>query len=157
VSIHCNHHRIILVCVFHPLFFTSPYLFFAVIILSSLYIFHQLCFSFAGFVHCGHYSQISCFIFQFPFEFVVFDHCGRHRIILVYFPSIVFFPLLCLFFMVVIISSLYVFDYMCFPFAVFVHCGHNSNQVDEYGFPEEIHRVYCFLLVLRVRRHPYKL
>jgi hypothetical protein len=34
-SIHCSLHRIILVCVFH-----------------------QLCFPFAKFVHCGHYSDL---------------------------------------------------------------------------------------------------
>jgi hypothetical protein len=31
---------------------------------------------------------------------------------------------------------------------MFVHCGHNSNLVDESGFSEEIHHVPCLLLVI---------
>jgi hypothetical protein len=92
VSIHCNGHRIILVCMCFPsvVFFPSPYLFVVVIIMLSLYIFHPLCFPFAVFVQCGHYSDISCFIFQFPlnssYSFIV----------------------------VVIVSSLYIFHPLCF-------------------------------------------
>jgi hypothetical protein len=50
-----------------------------------------------------------------------------------------------------ILSSLYVFDYLCFFFAVFVHCGHNSNLVDESGFSEKLHHVHCVRCVLKLR------
>jgi hypothetical protein len=43
-----------------------------------------------------------------------------HRIIFAYFLFIVFVN-------VIIMSTLYVFDYLCFPFAVFVQCSINSN------------------------------
>jgi hypothetical protein len=128
-------------------------------------------FPFAIFVCCGHHHFILVYfpsvmfsfccvcslwslfryvLFYLPvsLEFIVFVHCDSHRIILVYFPSILFSALPCVFVMIVIISTLYVFDYLSFPFAVFVHCGHNSNLVDESGFSEEIHYVHCLLLVI---------
>jgi hypothetical protein len=121
-------------------FFPSPHLFVAVILVYfPLVVFSCRCV-------CSLWSLFRYIVFYLPvsLEFVVFVHCGH----LVYFPSIVFFPLPCLFVMVVIMSSLCVLYYLCFPFVVFVQFGHISNLVDESGFSEEIHHIHCLFLVI---------
>jgi hypothetical protein len=132
-------------------FFPSPYLFVVVIIMSSLYILHQLCFRFAVFVHFGHYSDISCFFFQFPlgssYSFIVVDIVSFLYIFSIHcvFPFAVFVCHGCHH---IVLICFRLFHYLCFPLAVFVHCGHNSNLVDESGFYEEINYVHSLVVAI---------
>jgi hypothetical protein len=89
VSIHWNRHRIILVCVFHPLGF-STFAVFAGHHHVILVYFPSVVFSFRCVYSLWSLFRYIVFYFPVSLEFVVFVHCGLNRIILVYFPFIVF-------------------------------------------------------------------
>jgi hypothetical protein len=92
-------------------------------------------------------SYISYFLFIVSIEFAVSIHCNRYHPCMC-FPSVVFFPSPYLFAVAFIMSSLYIFHQLCFSFAVFVHCSHYLDLVDESDFSEEIYHVHCLLLVI---------